>query len=192
MSEQRSNVGFNLPYQISEVGSNSSQSHPQHVPTQPQQTPSHSQQLPNYPQQIPNQFQMMPNQFQMYPYGQMMQMPNPAMPGFMIPVSGGFILPTINAQPVQRRPTQRFRTDRVKLQNGHLVAEMPVSSHYLARAAIQSRAEFTHLRYTAVTCDPDHFTDQHYVLRARQLNRHTELAICLTMYNASAFFILKM
>ncbi|KAI7046702.1 Chitin synthase, partial [Hortaea werneckii] len=45
--------------------------------------------------------------------------------------------------------------------------------------------EFTHMRYTAVTCDPDDFVDKGYKLRQNigSTSRETELLICITMYN---------
>ncbi|KAB8246528.1 chitin synthase-domain-containing protein [Aspergillus flavus] len=44
--------------------------------------------------------------------------------------------------------------------------------------------EFTHLRYTAATCDPDEFTLRNgYNLRASMYNRSTELLIAITYYN---------
>ncbi|CRG87193.1 Chitin synthase C [Talaromyces islandicus] len=48
----------------------------------------------------------------------------------------------------------------------------------------QSAEEFTHLRYTAATCDPDEFTLRNgYNLRASMYGRHTELLIAITYYN---------
>ncbi|PYH30177.1 uncharacterized protein BO87DRAFT_419109 [Aspergillus neoniger CBS 115656] len=44
--------------------------------------------------------------------------------------------------------------------------------------------EFTHLRYTATTCDPDDFNLRNgYNLRAAMFNRHTEILIAITYYN---------
>nr|P30600.2 RecName: Full=Chitin synthase 1; AltName: Full=Chitin-UDP acetyl-glucosaminyl transferase 1; AltName: Full=Class-II chitin synthase 1 [Exophiala dermatitidis]AAC36064.1 class II chitin synthase I [Exophiala dermatitidis] len=45
--------------------------------------------------------------------------------------------------------------------------------------------EFTHMRYTAVTCDPDDFVVKGYKLRQNigPTMRETELFICVTMYN---------
>ncbi|KAB8204384.1 chitin synthase-domain-containing protein [Aspergillus parasiticus] len=44
--------------------------------------------------------------------------------------------------------------------------------------------EFTHLRYTAATCDPDEFTLRNgYNLRPSMYNRSTELLIAITYYN---------
>jgi chitin synthase len=44
--------------------------------------------------------------------------------------------------------------------------------------------EFTHMRYTAATCDPNDFTLKNgYNLRSAMYNRHTELLIAITYYN---------
>ncbi|KAH9887234.1 chitin synthase N-terminal-domain-containing protein [Cubamyces lactineus] len=43
--------------------------------------------------------------------------------------------------------------------------------------------EFTHMRYTAATCDPDSFTEDRYTLRVNLYDRSTELLIAITSYN---------
>jgi hypothetical protein len=43
--------------------------------------------------------------------------------------------------------------------------------------------EFTHLRYTAITADPDEFVAQNYSTRAKQLGRKIKIAVVVTMYN---------
>ncbi|KAJ2932176.1 hypothetical protein H1R20_g4898, partial [Candolleomyces eurysporus] len=44
--------------------------------------------------------------------------------------------------------------------------------------------EFSHMRYTAATCDPDDFTPENgWNLRTRMYNRETELLIAVTSYN---------
>ncbi|KNE92176.1 hypothetical protein PSTG_14412 [Puccinia striiformis f. sp. tritici PST-78] len=45
--------------------------------------------------------------------------------------------------------------------------------------------EFTHMRYTAATCDPNDFKDERYTLRQvlYEPARRTELFIVMTMYN---------
>ncbi|KAI1288053.1 glycosyltransferase family 2 protein [Xylaria venustula] len=50
---------------------------------------------------------------------------------------------------------------------------------------LESRSdEFSHMRYTAVTVDPNDFTRENgYDLRPRTYNRHTELLVSVTYYN---------
>lgn len=48
---------------------------------------------------------------------------------------------------------------------------------------IKDGKEFTHMRYTAATCDPKDFESDGYTLRQQLLSRETELFIVLTMYN---------
>lgn len=44
--------------------------------------------------------------------------------------------------------------------------------------------EFSHMRYTAATCDPDEFKPSRgYSLRALEYERETELLVCITYYN---------
>lgn len=73
----------------------------------------------------------------------------------------------------------------VKLVNGELILECKIPTILYSFLPYKNATEFTHMRYTAVTCDPDEFCDRGYKLR-QQLNptvRETELLICVTMYN---------
>lgn len=72
---------------------------------------------------------------------------------------------------------------RVKLTGGNLVLDNPVPSKYLQRVKRKDKEEFTHMRYTAATCDPADFERENYKLRQNLLGRETELFIVLTMYN---------
>ncbi|OAJ41623.1 chitin synthase [Batrachochytrium dendrobatidis JEL423] len=63
--------------------------------------------------------------------------------------------------------------------NGNFVLTLPVSKQLLKDAAYQTGEEFTHLSYTAVTCDPDEFPKK-YDLRPRRYNRRLEnFVICI-------------
>ncbi|KAJ5086023.1 Chitin synthase C [Penicillium argentinense] len=87
---------------------------------------------------------------------------------------------------------RRYPTRRIKLVKGTVLSvDYPVPS--AIRNAVQPKyrdleggqsEEFTHMRYTAATCDPDEFTLQHgYNLRPSMYNRHTEMLIAITYYN---------
>lgn len=57
-----------------------------------------------------------------------------------------------------------------------------IQPHY--RSDPKAGREFTQMRYTAATCDPDDFTPRNrYNLRPAMYNRHTELLIAITYYN---------
>jgi len=77
----------------------------------------------------------------------------------------------------------------VQLTNGHFVAEyrVPTTIQNAMEPRYrhsQSTTEFSHLRYTAATCDPDFFTPANgYALRQRIFNRETELLIAVTSFN---------
>ncbi|KAK4663311.1 Chitin synthase, class 3 [Podospora pseudopauciseta] len=86
----------------------------------------------------------------------------------------------------------RSKTRKVKLVQGTVLSlEYPVPSAIknAADACYTTGAEgqleeFTKLRYTAATCDPNDFTIRNgYSLRPRMYNRHTELMIAITYYN---------
>ncbi|KAG2225556.1 hypothetical protein INT45_013667 [Circinella minor] len=83
-----------------------------------------------------------------------------------------------------RRQPRRYKTGKkVKLTGGNLVLDNPVPTKYLDRLPDKEGHEFTHMRYTAATCDPSEFQEKKYQLRQNLLDRQTELFIVLTMYN---------
>ncbi|KAH9036742.1 chitin synthase-domain-containing protein [Lactarius deliciosus] len=80
------------------------------------------------------------------------------------------------------RVARRNKTmKRVPLTNGNLVLDLPVPPKLVLPRAGQPEVMKT--RYTAVTCDPDDFEKSGHFLRQNQMNRRTELFICITMYN---------
>ncbi|EER25663.1 Chitin synthase, class 2 [Coccidioides posadasii str. Silveira] len=87
---------------------------------------------------------------------------------------------------------RRYATRKVKLVQGSVLSvDYPVPS--AIQNAVQAKyrndleggsEEFTHMRYTAATCDPNDFTLHNgYNLRPAMYNRHTELLIAITYYN---------
>ncbi|KAI7870953.1 chitin synthase 1 [Spinellus fusiger] len=88
------------------------------------------------------------------------------------------------ANDAPRRQPRRYKTVRkVKLTRGNLVLDNPVPTKYLQSLPYKEGEEFTHMRYTAATCDPSDFESEKYLLRQNLLGRETELFIVLTMYN---------
>ncbi|KAI9051637.1 hypothetical protein LZ554_004679 [Drepanopeziza brunnea f. sp. 'monogermtubi'] len=73
----------------------------------------------------------------------------------------------------------------VKLINGELILECKIPTILYSFLPRRDEVEFTHMRYTAVTCDPDDFVSKGYQLRQNigPTARETELFICVTMYN---------
>ena len=73
----------------------------------------------------------------------------------------------------------------VRLINGELILECKIPTILYSFLPRRDEIEFTHMRYTAVTCDPDDFTLKGYKLRQNigSTMRDTELFICVTMYN---------
>ncbi|PWN49957.1 putative Chs4-chitin synthase 4 [Violaceomyces palustris] len=87
---------------------------------------------------------------------------------------------------IPQRVPRRYKTvKRVELYHGNLVLDCPVPSKLLEKLNDRESREFTHMRYTAATCDPDKFKDERYTLRQVLFDppRRTELFIVLTMYN---------
>ncbi|TPX37513.1 chitin synthase [Synchytrium microbalum] len=66
---------------------------------------------------------------------------------------------------------------------GNFVQDLPVSERCLSFGRFKNSQEFSSLRYTAITCDPDEFHHQGYNLRQKEWGRKTEVFIVVTMYN---------
>ncbi|KAH6855595.1 glycosyltransferase family 2 protein [Chaetomium sp. MPI-CAGE-AT-0009] len=77
----------------------------------------------------------------------------------------------------------------VQLINGELVLECKIPTILYSFLPRRDEIEFTHMRYTAVTCDPDDFVERGYKLRQTigRTARETELFICITMYNEDEY-----
>jgi chitin synthase len=96
----------------------------------------------------------------------------------------------IDPATVQNMLTLRQTRRYVPLTNGNLVVDIPVARKVLKFASGNTR-EFTHTRYTAVTCGADEFTSKGYVLRQQENETHTEIFIVVTMYNEDHLLFCK-
>lgn len=85
------------------------------------------------------------------------------------------------ARVLRRNRTQK----RIQLFRGNLVLDVDIPSKLMDMCAIKEGNEFTKMRYTAVTCDPDDFVKEKYSLRQALYDRprRVELFIVVTMYN---------
>jgi hypothetical protein len=99
---------------------------------------------------------------------------SPSVPGAYPPQHG---TPYIN-----RKPVARSNTKKVALFQGNLVLDCPVPTR-LMEASARKDKEFSMMRYSAVTCDPNDFATNNYTLRPQLMGRETELFIVMTMYN---------
>ena len=92
---------------------------------------------------------------------------------------------------------RRWKTVKeVQLFNGNLVLDCPIPPRLLANvphAQAPERDEFTHMRYSAATCDPNDFYSERFTLRQRLFAkpRPTELFIVVTMYNEDDFLFAR-
>ena len=84
-------------------------------------------------------------------------------------------------QPQPRR-LKAMTKKQVQLVQGNLVLDSPVPSK-LTSFLPRRDSEFTHMRYTAATCDPDDFVSDGYTLRPALFGRETQLFITVTMFN---------
>ncbi|KAF7968640.1 hypothetical protein HWV62_29819, partial [Athelia sp. TMB] len=88
----------------------------------------------------------------------------------------------------RRQTIKRGVTKKVKLTNGNFITEYPVptpvQSAIEAKYSQTNTTEFSHMRYSAATCDPDEFTEANgWSLRTKMYRRQTELLIAVTSYN---------
>lgn len=87
----------------------------------------------------------------------------------------------------ERRGARQAQLEKkeVKLINGELILECKIPTILYSFLPRRDDIEFTHMRYTAVTCDPNDFVETGYKLRQNigPSPRETELLICVTMYN---------
>ncbi|KZP09106.1 glycosyltransferase family 2 protein [Athelia psychrophila] len=87
---------------------------------------------------------------------------------------------------IPQRVPRRYKTiKKVELFHGNFVLDSAVPSKLLNMCAQRNEREFTHMRYSAATCDPNNFKDEGFTLRQVHYDppRRTELFIVLTMYN---------
>lgn len=99
--------------------------------------------------------------------------------------------PNLHYGPAPEKQSRRGVRDaqmakkEVQLINGELILECKIPTILHSFLPRRDDREFTHMRYTAVTCDPDDFTQKGYKLRQEigSTVRETELLICVTMYN---------
>lgn len=86
--------------------------------------------------------------------------------------------------PPEERIRRRGKTKKkIALTDGNLVVDLPIPSTLDKVIMRRDLDDMSKVRYTAVTCDPDHFERNNFTLRQALHNRRTELAICITMYN---------
>ncbi len=105
---------------------------------------------------------------------------------------GALTEPTPSPAPIRRWKTVK----EVQLFNGNLVLDCPIPPKLLNQvphAQAPERDEFTHMRYSAATCDPSEFYEERFTLRQRLFAkpRHTELFIVVTMYNEDDFLFAR-
>ncbi|RVX75336.1 Chitin synthase 2 [Exophiala mesophila] len=114
------------------------------------------------------------------------------------PAQGDFDGYHDNARPTPSpAPIRRWKTVKeVQLFNGNLVLDCPVPPTLLSQvphATPPERDEFTHMRYSAATCDPSQFYEERFTLRQRLFAkpRQTEIFIVVTMYNEDDFLFAR-
>ncbi|KAK9459399.1 chitin synthase-domain-containing protein [Lipomyces oligophaga] len=90
-----------------------------------------------------------------------------------------------NARSLQRFATRHVKLDGNKIFSAEYLVPSPLKNgiEKRYRDLEEGSTEFTHMRYTAATCDPDEFISEGYTLRQAMYGRKTELLIAITYYN---------
>ncbi|THH31616.1 hypothetical protein EUX98_g2593 [Antrodiella citrinella] len=113
--------------------------------------------------------------------------PTIAMPGeYDPPTSDNASENNIRYGRIPQRVPRRYKTiKKVELFHGNFVLDSAVPTKLLNMCAQRNEREFTHMRYSAATCDPNDFKDEGFTLRQVHYDppRRTELFIVMTMYN---------
>jgi len=136
------------------------------VPYEMSQVSHHAPPVPSLPGQYPD-----------YPP---VQQQRPGM--YPVPNSPGYSM-------TREKMMKRRSVRQIELFQGNLVLDVPAATSVVP--AGQSHEEFTTMRYTAATCDPDDFMKKKYSLRPYLYGRHTELFIVMTMYNEDEVLFCK-
>lgn len=107
------------------------------------------------------------------------------------PVSGS--VPALPMPPEEEEVREKPSQAIFKGVRGHLVLDCPLATELLSKfpgydASAKNYGlmrEFSHMRYTAVTCGPSNFWRDGYILRPIHypVKRETELMVVITMYN---------
>nr|AZQ26798.1 putative chitin synthase 1 [Ganoderma lucidum]QDK64616.1 chitin synthase [Ganoderma lucidum] len=87
---------------------------------------------------------------------------------------------------IPQRVPRRYKTiKKVELFHGNFVLDSAVPTKLLDMCPQRTEREYTHMRYSAATCDPNDFKDEGFTLRQVHYDppRKTELFIVMTMYN---------
>ncbi|KIP07919.1 glycosyltransferase family 2 protein [Phlebiopsis gigantea 11061_1 CR5-6] len=87
---------------------------------------------------------------------------------------------------IPQRVPRRYKTiKKVELFHGNFVLDSPAPTKLLNMSREKDEREFTHMRYSAATCDPNDFKESGFTLRQLHYDppRRTELFIVMTMYN---------
>lgn len=103
------------------------------------------------------------------------------------------VVPTLPVPPEEEEVREKPSQAIFKGVRGHLVLDCPLATELLSKfPGYDPNAknyglmrEFSHMRYTAVTCGPSNFWRDGYILRPIHypVKRETELMIVITMYN---------
>ena len=82
-----------------------------------------------------------------------------------------------------RRNNYHNKQTVFKSRTGNLVLDTPIPGVLHDLLPLKNNDEYDFMRYSAVTSDPNDFVEDGFTLRPIDLQRETELVVCITMYN---------
>lgn len=143
--------------------------------------------VPSPASQMPSPYQPQPIQQQPYQSPPIQQQPYQSPPvsraqnadPYLLRQNQGMMSPPPNTQVgyIRKRTVKQIPLTP----QGNLVIDVPVAARVSKMGKYGVGDEFTHMRYTAVTCPPDEFAKRGYSLRQQELQRSTEVFIVVTM-----------
>lgn len=101
--------------------------------------------------------------------------------------------------PIRRDYVRRANSESLRRPQPHnpslkkaiLKLDNPIPHGLLNTLPRRNSPEFTEMRYTACTADPDDFLEDGYSLRFAEMNRECQIAVCITMYNEDKFSLAR-
>lgn len=95
---------------------------------------------------------------------------------------------------LQEAPKPKLVEKKFVTYRGNLILDSETSAYLLRQYALQEPDnEFTYMRYSSITCQPNEFVAKNYDLRQNfyAVRRETELLICVTLYNEEPHLVAR-
>lgn len=92
---------------------------------------------------------------------------------------------------IRRGKSEIRKTLSIAPNKNILKLDNPIPRGLLEILPRRNSPEFTEMRYTACTAEPDNYVAEGYSLRFAEMNRECQITICITMYNENKFALAR-